>query len=183
MRDKTRNVIRRAQDRLDVDELHDVDTFISFYEDNLRSRGLQNYYNRSHCQRIITESISRGSGRILAAHDRSGACQSAIFTAWDQKMEYFLMSTRKVSSGNGAISLLVWKALSHAAEAGLILDLDGIIPGSNTLLLTGFGGEVKPRYVVSKTTTAYEISRYLNGLMSRRPRRPPVRGQSTSARS
>ncbi len=86
-------------------------------------------------------------------------------------MEYFLMSTRRMSSGNGAVSLLVWTALTRAAEAGLGFDLDGIIPGSNTLLLTGFGGEVKPRYIVAKSTAVYEFSRYIKGLMRRGSRR------------
>jgi hypothetical protein len=171
MRDKTRNVIRRAQDSLQVGELHDVEAFISFYEDNLQSRGLRNYYDRSDCKRVIAECIGRCAGRILVASDQAGAYQSAIFTAWDQKMEYFLMSTRRMSSGNGAVSLLVWTALTRAAEAGLGFDLDGIIPGSNTLLLTGFGGEVKPRYIVTKSTVVYEVSRYVKGLMRQGCRR------------
>jgi hypothetical protein len=183
MRDKTRNVIRRAQENLQAAELHDVEAFIRFYEDNLRSRGLRNYYDRSYCKRVIAECLTRGAGRILVAYDRTGAYHSAIFTAWDQKMEYFLMSTRRMSSGNGAVSLLVWRALSRASEAGLGFDLDGIIPGSNTLLLTGFGGEVKPRYIVSKSTMIYEISRYIKGLMPRGAGRPASRSEPVDVRS
>ena len=165
LRDKTRNVIRRAQENLAVLELHDVEAFMTFYEDNLRCRGLRNYYDPLYCKHVITESIRRGAGRILVAADRTGAYQSAIFTVWDRKMEYFLMSTRTATAGNGAVSLLIWTALTRAAEAGLTFDLDGIIPGSNTLLLTGFGGQVKPRYIVSKSTPIYAMSRYVRGLL------------------
>ncbi|MDR3448338.1 MAG: hypothetical protein P4M15_01060, partial [Alphaproteobacteria bacterium] len=38
MRDKTRNVIRRAEEKLQVMEVTDAEKFMSFYEENLRHR-------------------------------------------------------------------------------------------------------------------------------------------------
>jgi hypothetical protein len=44
----------------------------------------------------------------------------------------------------------------------------------------GFGGEMKPRYIVSKTTEIYDISRYINGLTRQGSPRPAFRNEADS---
>jgi hypothetical protein len=78
------------------------------------------------------------------------------------------------------VSLLIWTALAHASGTGRGFDLDGDIPGSNTLLLTGFGGEVKPRYIVSKSTSIYGNPRCIKGLVRPSLLRPALRRRSAS---
>jgi hypothetical protein len=168
MRDKTRNVIRRAQETLTVSEVVDPAYFLDFYEENLRKRGLRNNYDRRLCGNLMAASIGRGVGRLLVASDSSGALRSGIFTAWDRGSEYYLMSTRSPDSSNGATSLLIWNAIQHAVSAGLTFDMDGVDGKKNLLLLTGFGGVVKPRYFVSKTSTMFQVAQRLKaGLIAR----------------
>jgi hypothetical protein len=174
MRDKTRNVIRRAQERLTVDDTISPDQFIRFYEDNLQEKGLTNHYNRSICLMIVTECLRRGVGRLLAAREPSGKLQAAIFTVWDDRSEYYFMSTRTPGSMNGAISLTIWEAIQHAAAKGLIFDMDGMHVKNNRLpnllLLTGFGGTIKPRYVVQRSSPAIQMVQRVKELFRARSR-------------
>jgi hypothetical protein len=157
MRDKTRNVIRRAQESLTTQVIDDPSLFLDFYEENLRKRSRRNHYDRRLCAAVMTACLEHGRGRVLCAVDAAGALKSAIFTAWDEEAEYYLMSTRAPDSGNGATSLLIWTALQAAASQGRIFDMDGIDSRTNHLLLTGFGGTLRPRYLVSRTSTSFRI--------------------------
>ncbi len=174
MRDKTRNVIRRAQEHLRLDDTIGPDQFIRFYEDNLHEKGLKNHYNRSICLTIVTECLRRGVGRVLAAREPSGKLQAAIFTVWDEQSEYYFMSTRGLGAMNGAINLTIWEAIQHAAAKGLVFDMDGMHVKNNRLpnllLLTGFGGTIKPRYVVQRSSPVVQMAQRVKELFRERAR-------------
>jgi hypothetical protein len=153
MRDKTRNVIRRAQERWKVAAMEDPHQFQAFYEANLAARGEVNIYGRIGA--ICDAAIARGQGKILGAFDTKGSPVAAIFFTWDHRTAYYLLSTRSSEADNGAVSLLIWSAISMAAQANLIFDFDGVGPAGNRLLYTGFGGAIKPRYVVSRNALGY----------------------------
>ena len=165
MRDKTRNVIRRAEEKLEVAEIDIADRFLDFYAENLRARDRRNAYGHAVTRRVIGETRRRRSGSILGATDRAGVLQAAILTVWDQRSAYYLMSTRRPDSASGANSLLIWHALREAASNGRVFDLAGLhVSGGelpNLLLLTGFGGVVKPRYFVERSTRLVAAARSL----------------------
>lgn len=162
MRDKTRNVIRRAEESLHVESLPDSEVFLDFYQENLHRSGRKNTYRRRTCSRLIAECLQRAVGRILIARDKSGKIQAAVFTVWDKSTEFYFMSTRRPDSLNGAICLLMWEALQHASKNGLHFDMDGIHVAKdglpNLLLLTGFGGAIKTRYLVYRTSPALQFA-------------------------
>lgn len=168
MRDKTRNVVRRAQECLTVSVVTEVDLFLDFYEHNLQSRDRKNVYQHDICSRLLKECIKRNTGRIIAAKDRYGQMQAAVFTAWDVETEYYFMATRCPQSMNGANSLLIWEALQHASSQGLTFDMDGlhVVGGNvpNLLLLTGFGGHIKPRFQVHKSSPTLHVAKCLREL-------------------
>jgi hypothetical protein len=166
MRDKTRNVIRRAQESLTVEELLDPDPFLEFYDGNLRERGLRNRYDRGIYGKLIAECLHRCVGRILVARDLKGDVKAAIFTIWDDDCEYYLMSTRTLDAKNGATSLLIWTAIQHAALTGLTFNTDGLDSKTNLLLLTGFGGTIKPRYFVWATSKMFQVTRYAKKMLA-----------------
>jgi hypothetical protein len=170
MRDKRRNVIRRALTNLQVGNRHDVEVFISFCQDKLRGRGLRNYCQRSYCQRDIAECIARGFGRLLVASDP--AARPAILTALDQKIEYFPVSTRRMRCENAAVSLVVRAALTGARKTEPGSDLNAIVQESNTRLLTSFGSEPKLRHIMSERTVNYQISQYTKELIQQCFMRP-----------
>lgn len=171
MRDKTRNVIRRAEESLSVETTADATVFFDVYRDNLRRRGLSSNYDLALCSKVMQACIDRGRGRAIMAVDAAGAVQAAIFTAWDDEAEYYLMSTHAPTSGNGATSLLIWTAVQAAAAQGRVFDMDGVDTNSNRLLITGFGGVLKPRYVVSTSSRTFQAAQIMKKTITRVLRR------------
>jgi hypothetical protein len=179
MRDKTRNVIRRAQEQYDVVCLTDQQAFIDFYARNLQQKS---YLDLSVCARIIEACLARRRGRILAARSPDGRLAAANLCVWDSRSAYYLMATRASNAGNGAGSLLVWKAMLDATSRKLIFDTDGIASEGDILFFAGFGGEVRPRYVAERFTTlglirhGYQVLREpLLRRLSARPKRRNLR--------
>jgi hypothetical protein len=168
MRDKTRNVIRRAQEHYSVADLRDAGEFAAVYQRNLDARGLTNYYRR--IAEVAAAAVSHGAGRILAAHDAAGEIAAAILYVWDSRTAYYLLTTRNSAAANSAVSLLVWTAIQDCAQRGLVFDFDGVGTAGSRVFYTGFGGRVAPRYIVSRFTLMHRVAGRLTN-----PFRPRVR--------
>lgn len=151
MRDKTRNVIRQAQKQLAVVTLPDAEALMRFRTTNLREQGQRDRLDAARARRLIQACLERRQGRIYAAMDAKSSLTAAIFCCWDRTTSFYLVSTRRIDAGNGAISLLIWQAIQDAAAMGLHFDLDGIGNAGSVSLYSGFGGNLSPRY-----TAAYE---------------------------
>jgi hypothetical protein len=159
MRDKTRNVIRRAEEQYTVLNLHDPAEFAAIYDRNLDSRGLSNYYKR--IIPICAAALQRDAGRITAARDKSGQIAAAIFYVWDARTAYYLLSTRSGNAANSAVSLLIWRAIQDSLTRGLLFDFDGVATPGSRLFYTGFGGQVAPRFIVSRYQAVHLITKRL----------------------
>ena len=160
MRDKTRNVIRRAQEQLIVSETRDIRVFVKFYEENLRVLGVSSRYNQKIFGLLIDGCLKRDVGRILIASKPGGEIVAGVFTVWDKHREYYYTSSRKINSINGAVSLLIWNSIKHAASSGLIFDTDGLNK-SNLTLLTGFGGVLRARFSVYKSSKSFRLAQFV----------------------
>ena len=160
LRDKTRNVIRRAGERYTVDSAIDPEAFAATYEANLRHRKLINTAPRM--MQVCAAALTHDSGRFFAARDEAGGVQAAVFMVWDHRTAYYLLATRSASSDNGAISLLIWHAIRDAHARGLTFDFDGVGTPGSRLLFTGFGGLVTPRYIVSRYSWASRAAQSLS---------------------
>ena len=169
MRDKTRNVIRRAQESYEVVQLDDARSFVEIYAANLREK---NYLDLVDCRRIIDSCLSRNRGRILAAKSRSGELIAANFCVWDAKYSYYLMSTRAQGGGNGVGSLLVWNAILDAANRNLVFDMDGLSSEGGILFFAGFGADVRPRYVAKRFSLLGQLRRGLQTLRGQLHKEP-----------
>ena len=166
MRDKTRNVIRRAEETHAVEAWSDPSAYLAFYADNLRARGMRNVYEHEACLRLLAASLARKRGTILVARDGAGEPQAAVFVIWDRRVSYYHMSTRRPDSANGATSLLIWAAIRHASAAGRTFDMDGV-DQANLLLATGFGGSVRPRLLAWRENPWYGLARSLRAARSK----------------
>jgi len=161
MRDKTRNVVRRADERLSIRELTDPLEFAHLYERNLALRGLDNGIDSAVCRKIVSASLERQRGRILAAHDKDNQIVAANFCVWDEVSSFYLLSTRGANSGNGASSLLLWEAIKDSARRGLVFDFAGLGGKGSVLFYSGFGASISARYVAVR---ARVLARVINEL-------------------
>ena len=48
------------------------------------------------------------------------------------------------------MSLLVWDAIRHAMNQGLVFDMDGLSNNDSVSFFTGFGASITPRYIVRR---------------------------------
>jgi hypothetical protein len=165
MRDKTRNVIRRAEERLTVEELDDPVEFIRLFEENLLLKGSQNGIDGTSFRKITSIALERRRGRILAARNGDGQVVAANFCVWDTISCFYVLSTRCDNSGNGAGSLLIWEAIKDSARRGLVFDFAGLGSVGSVLLYTGFGGSITPRYVAVRAHPFTRIVREVKSLL------------------
>lgn len=152
MRGEKRKKIQSAQKSVTVSSLCDPMEFWRFYDENLRSKRIRNVCDRTICCKLIEACISRGHGRIYAAHDQNKKLVAAVFCVWDNTSSFYFMSSRADGAHNGAISLLAWEAMKEAAQRGLIFDFDGLNNSKAVLFFTEFGGIISPRFIVTRHT-------------------------------
>jgi lipid II:glycine glycyltransferase (peptidoglycan interpeptide bridge formation enzyme) len=166
MRDKTRNIIRRAQDSLAVVEIDDPETFKRFYADNLDNE--KSYFSLDLIPRIFAAARTRGCGRIIAAVDPHGVVHAQTFVLWDQHSYYYFLSSRNQSVAHaGAVAQLVWAGMQHAHALGLTFDFDGVTSQSRYQFLVGFGGQPATRFILSKGALLYDAQATARAFSSR----------------
>lgn len=172
MRDKTRNVIRRAEERHQVHSLTDPAEFIAFYTANLRLRGHRAYYDMAESQRLCAACLARGRGRLLATRTPSGELSAAIFYVWDAASAYFLMSSRDERRADNAVApMLLWSAIRDSAARDLMFDMDGVGHAGLVLLFAGFGGQISPRFEPIRESPIYASLRAARTAVFRRQKK------------
>ena len=153
MHSKVRQHIRRAQSRHTVEIVSDPDEFIQFYIQNLTRLGRQNKMDFGVFPSLYFECRRRDCGALLSARRLDGPSAAMIFLVWGHGAMYYLMSTRAPETADsGSVNLLIWSALRHAHEKGLAFDLDGVTSSGTSRFLSGFGGEIKTRHVVHRSS-------------------------------
>jgi len=152
MRNKTRNVIRRAKEQLSIDQILDPEDFIRAHKSNLAAEGESDSLDMDACRRLLNSALARKRGRIVAARNAKGEIIAANFCAWDHETSFYVLSTRSSDAGNGATSLLIWEAIQHAVSQGLTFDFAGLGTRGSVLLYSGFGASVSPRFVALRSS-------------------------------
>jgi len=146
LRDKTKNVVRRARESLTVRDIEDVNLFIRFYKDNLN--GAESYFDLSLLGPTYDAAHARQQGKIVAAVDSNGVVHAEVFFIWDDKYFYYFLSTRNRKLAHlGAVSLLLWEGIELAHSQGLCFDFDGgLFTDQKYKFMVAFGGEVENRF-------------------------------------
>ena len=157
LRDKTKNVIRRARECLTVRDIDDVNLFVSFYKKNLE--GAESYFDLSFMTPAYAAAHARQRGKIVAAVDSSGVVQAMVFFIWDDKYFHYFLSTRDRNVAHlGAVSLLLWTGIELAHSHGLWFDFDGgIVNDARYKFMVAFGGEVANRFDIVRSTPLYQV--------------------------
>jgi Acetyltransferase (GNAT) domain len=159
---KTRQHVRRAEKEYSVRSVDDPKSFIDFYLKNVHAQGRKNRIGFEHFSALFAESCARESGVILGAFDHTGAPVAMTYLVWGHGIMYYLLSTRSVETADsGAVSLLIWSAMKHAHEIGLVLDLDGVYSSGSARFLSNFGGHMKTRFLIRRSRVLYGVLQYI----------------------
>jgi CelD/BcsL family acetyltransferase involved in cellulose biosynthesis len=156
MNSKTRQHIRRAEEKFRVVSAEDPRAFMRFYQKNAERRGRVVPTNFGSFETLFHECRARDCGEILSATRSDGTPAAMIYIVWGYGTMYYLLSSRAADpDDNGSVNLLIWAAIQRANERGLSLDLDGVISSGTASFLSGFGGRAKARWIAQRASFAY----------------------------
>jgi hypothetical protein len=171
LRDKTKNVIRRARERLTVHEIDDANLFANFYRRNLE--GAEPNFDLSLLPTVFAAARTRDRCKIVAAMDARGVVHAKVFFIWDDNYVYYFLSTRDKNIAHlGAVSLLLWTGIEFAHARQLCFDFDGgITDDARYKFKVAFGGKLANRFDVARSTARYQLQRTIRripGAIARR---------------
>lgn len=170
MRDKTRNIVRRAQDCLSIADNEDVESFARFYAANLEEKS---YVDMRLVSAVYEAARAHNQARILAATDAKGEIHAQTMFVWDDHSYYYYLSSRHEKIAHaGAVSALVWAGMQHAHQLGLTFDFDGVTSQSRYQFMVGFGGKPATRFVVQKGALLFDAQRTARQFTDRLRGRP-----------
>jgi hypothetical protein len=153
---KTRQHIRRAEEKFRVSTVEDACRFTQFYDANVRKQGLTNNIDFAPFGTVLNESQMRDCGEILCASWPDGTPTAMVFLVWGHGTMYYLLSSRASDAGdNGSVNLLLWTAVQRAHARGLVLDLDGVSSSGTARFLSRFGGSLEMRLIVRRSKFLY----------------------------
>ena len=153
---KTRQHIRRAEEKLTVATLADAAVFIDFYLENVRKSGRRSFIDFTTFPMLFAETQARCCSEILCARWPDGKPAAMVVLVWGHGRMYYLLSSRARDEGdNGSISLLIWHAVKLAHRHGLLFDLDGVSTSGTARFLSGFGGRLELRLIAQRTRAVY----------------------------
>ena len=174
LRDKTRNVIRRAREQLTVQCIEDIGQFTRFYMENLEDD--IPYFNLTASAVAIKAACDHKQGKIFAATAADGVAHAMVVFLWDDQQVYYFHSSRKKNLAHaGAVSLLLWTGIELAHSRGLWLDFDaGLAKLSRYKFLVSFGGVIVNRYEVTRSTRIYRVQHGIRRIRRAVARRLPI---------
>ncbi len=165
---KVRQHIRRAEEKYTIATIDDPERFISFYSGNLQKTNRTSYMQFDQFPVLFSECRARNCGEILAALQPDGAPVAMTYLVWGGGIMYYLMTTRAPDvSDNGSVNLLIWSAIKRAHELGLLFDLDGVTTSGTARFLSGFGGSVKTRLVITASGRVFNTVESLKTIIRR----------------
>lgn len=155
---KVRQHIRRAEEKCTIGAIDDPQRFINFYAENLRKTDRRSYMQFDQFPVLFSECLARNCGVILGAFQPDGTPAAMTYLVWGSGIMYYLMSTRAPDvPDNGSVNLLIWSAMKRAHELGLFFDLDGVTTSGTARFLSGFGGNIKTRLIVTTGRPLYNV--------------------------
>ena len=152
IRTKTRGQIRKAMRQLVVRPGEDIDEFLKLAADSFARRGL--VLSKGFLEvgkRIDAACAPRKARQMFFAEDAKGQVHAAIYNVLDNNCVYALMAGENAELRDSAgASLVAWESLKFAAATGRNFDFCGSTIESIEKFLRGFGGELRPYFIISR---------------------------------
>lgn len=153
---KTRQHIRRADEKFQISTCSDPNEFVRFYLDSLKNQNQTNTTDLKTFPGLYEACEARKCGVIVRASDSDKRAAGMMYLVWGHGVMYYLLSSRAgLDEDNGSINLLIWTAMKRAHDLGLCLDLDGISDPGTARFLSRFGGQMTSRFIVRRSTRLY----------------------------
>jgi hypothetical protein len=152
LRGNIRRAIRKAEKQLEIVPSDGIDALHDIKLRDYRDKGIPMSYDRSYFHRIDSILAPKGQRELLYAVDEKGNTHGGIYLTMDRNICYYLIGAVEPSLKNdGAMPLLMWKAIEKAASRGLRFDFEGSMIEPIERFFRSFGAEQVPYHHVSKT--------------------------------
>ena len=146
-----RRNIRKAEKLVEVREGLGIDRFLDVHEMTFRRQGRKPTCSRELVKRLDAALEERGRRKILFGVDAQENIHSVLYTCWDDQTVYYLMGGGDPKLRNSmAGSLLMWRAIQHAATVGSVFDFEGSMMEPVERFFRGFGGIQTPFYYATR---------------------------------
>ena len=149
---KIRNHIRTAEDTLKVSTAENTDTLFLLNQSTFSKQNMTVPYRKEMLIAIYDKFHKLDQCQVLIAENKlTGEAEAGILLLTDHAYMYCLVSGMKSESSRGAMSLLIWTAIQHAAQKGLNFDFEGSDLQAVEKFYRGFGGVLTPYYQIYKS--------------------------------
>lgn len=148
---KLRNMLRKAEKYLRVEEMADAEEFYRVNALSFSRQKINIPYSFDYFNNIYKACLERDAGKLLCAKDNEGNVHSVAMIIWDRMSVYYLLNGTdpdfKSFQGN---DLLIDKSIEIANGLGLKFDFEGSVIKSVNHAFREFGGIPKPYFRIYK---------------------------------
>ena len=173
MSDVTRNIIRKAERTLQVDD-GDASTLMRLAKLTFSRHGIRMRYDEGQLAAGVAAARARNAGAVRLALDPDGRAHAGALFVWDDERVYYLVGANDPDlRSSGASSLIIWNGIKLAGDLGLRFDFEGSMIEPIERFFRGFGGRPEPYLHVTNTSRRLAIALAardaLQALTGRRP--------------
>lgn len=142
---KTRNGIEKGKADLEVKRSQDLDLFFLLNKATFDRQAVEMVYNQD-VVKAIYEGLRNHPffGVEMLVSYENGEAVAGIMVLRDASTMYYLLSGRKSTAHRGAVSLLIYEAITEAISQGLQFDFEGSNLEGIEPFFRSFGGELTP---------------------------------------
>jgi hypothetical protein len=157
MRDKTRNIYRKADRSLIVNDERSLKDITPILASTLARKGLNSKANCEVLSQIDAVMSARNQRQIYVAEDSSGKIHGFCYIVFDERHSFYLAGGADPSlRHSGAQTLALWYAIKNAGRFSRIFDFEGsMIPGIEHFF-NGFGASQTPRFTAIRKITVFD---------------------------
>lgn len=148
---KLKNVLRKANKYLKVDEMEDPEEFYKVNRMSFERQEIDIPYSYRYFERIWHSCQRENKGKLICAKDEHGNIQSVAMLVWDAMSVYYLLNgtnpALKAFQGN---DLLIDHAIEVAHSLHLKFDFEGSVIRNVNHAFREFGGLPMPYFRIQK---------------------------------
>jgi Acetyltransferase (GNAT) domain len=149
-----RSQIRKAEKLVTVSETNNVDDLFRLSTQVFERQKETIPYSAVLMRRIFEATSQHNSGKIFVARDGENRVQASLFLVWDNGSAYYLAGGTDAQAPGGTFSLLMWKAIQHAATVTRQFNFEGSMLESVERFFRSFGPIQKPYLQIQKVNAA-----------------------------
>ena len=153
-RDNVRTDVKKARKTLEVRETEDFDQFLPLHRMTFARQGRGLPYSEDKIRELDRACAAQNARKMFLATEPGGRAHAVIYLLHDcRHVYYFFSGSDPEVRSSGAISLLVWHAITWALSMGKQFDFEGSMAEPIERAFRSFGARQTPYLQVEKNTS------------------------------